>query len=284
MSKRIQYRAKESSEWQTITPADVKAAPEKHNHNINDINGILPVDKGGTGQSTLEEAPFVKKENGVNTAYIDADWNNNQPMSIWTKSSNQTVTSNYGLCINTTNPFLFNADTSPQTIWTGLTTKNVDKWVKTKVDPSATYEYDTMVRALCTNDFLQLFYINSWEEIPSNIITFRTIYDISNKSWLTDPNQTGSLYFKARGDSPLYRDSTFLSNLSPHSGKINFGYYLGTAQIVTTNGTINEDMYLVCDNLNSGIHIMTATPITNGKSIKFSSIFPYSLIGLSTLK
>ena len=82
MSKKIQYRENNSSDWQTITPADIKAASENHNHIVNDINGVLPVEKGGTGQNTKENAPFVVKETtnitndgkeALTTARIDAN-------------------------------------------------------------------------------------------------------------------------------------------------------------------------------------------------------------------
>lgn len=285
--KIIQYRKDKTSGWQTIAPADIKAAPENHNHTVNDINGVLPVNKGGTGQQTVEAAPFVKKGNRINTAFIDANWNNNQPMSIWTNSSNQTVTSNYGLCINTTNPFLFNANTSPQTIWTGLTTKNVDKWVKTNINTIIGKYLSAKVRAFYTNDYLQLFYINIWDETTSGS-NLQLAYGIDYGSWIAPsikPNRDAPLYFKAQTNSPLYKNSNFFDGYStaPFSD-IRFGYYLGTAQIKTTDGITDASVYLVCDGNNSGIHIITAISFTNAKSIKFSGIFPYSLIGLSTTK
>lgn len=287
MSKKIQYKEPSSNEWQTFVAADIKAAPEEHEHNVNDINGILPVDKGGTGQQTIEAAPFVKKGNTVNTAFIDANWNNNQPISIWTNSQNQTVTSNYGLCINTTNPFLYNATTSPQTIWTGLTTENVDKWVKTNIDTSIGKYLTEKVRAFYTNDYLQLFYINIWDETTSGS-NLQLAYGIEYENWVApskNPDRDAPLYFKAQTNSSLYKNSNFFSGYSTAlNTAISFGYYLGTAQIRTTDGITDANIYLVCDNDNSGIHIITTTSFTNAKSIKFSGIFPYSLIGLSTIK
>lgn len=286
--KIIQYRKDKTSDWQTITPADIKAAPENHNHTVNDINGVLPVNKGGTGQQTVEAAPFVKKGNGINTAFIDANWNKFQPMNIWTNSSDQPVTSNYGLCISTMHPFLFNANTSPQTIWTGLTTKNVGKWVETKIWTGLGNYLSAKVRAFYTNDYLQLFYINIWDETTSGS-NLQLAYEIAYESWVAPhhENDRGApLYFKAQTNSPLYKNSDFFDGYSTAlvRGAIRFGYYLGTAQIKTTDGITDANIYLVCDNTNTGIHIITTTSFTNAKSITFSGIFPYSLIGLSTTK
>lgn len=314
MSKKIQYREKESSEWQTITPADVKAAPEKHNHAVNDINGVLPIDKGGTGQSTLEEAPFVKKGNSINTAYIDADWNKHQPINIWTHSPNQTVTSNYGLCINTTNPFLFNENASPQTIWNGVTDKNIaqiasntisDKWINTKWEKCSVLSTQGVASypsiqtfAIYFNNFLNLLYINMWLE--GSATNFRQGWSIvrstNDSNWFATIEDYTSSYFKKEpvqmtieqdSSSPLYRSAdSFTEGNYTSMGllktNLRYSYYLGTASVRQNSGIlIDANMFLVVTNINNKIGLVTSVNFPNITQVKFQAVIPYKLLGIS---
>ena len=55
-----------------VSYAQVGAAPASHNHSVNDLTGILPVEKGGTGGGTIDSTPTENSTNMVTSGGVYA--------------------------------------------------------------------------------------------------------------------------------------------------------------------------------------------------------------------
>lgn len=280
MTKKIQYREPSSDEWKTLVAADVQAASENHTHIFNDINGVLPVDKGGTGQNTKENAPFVVKETtnitndgkeALTTARIDANWKStSQPIRIWTHSDYQDIDGDYGFIVSKNEPCLYNWKASPQTIWTGLTTKNV-QWERISAVRQFTLTSpDAEIMSIYRNDKLKLIYLKIWFE--------------SSHLFKLTPGD-GILSFSTNTNVIPIRDSSIPGYKNDITGYgNNFGYYIGAGQTIRyiNDQAVNSDLNLYyCTHTNNNtIWIRPTSTQDNISVLKFQTMIPYDSVGI----